>query len=438
MHKPLSIHPFPKAILHVDGDSFFVSCEIAKNPSLRGRPVITGAERGIASAMSPEAKRAGITRGMKISEARHVCPTVVILPSDYETYSLVSLRMFAIVRRFTPLVEEYSIDECFADLTGLRRPLGRSYEEIGRAIQADLRSELGMSFSVGIGPTKVLAKTGSNWKKPNGFTMIPGNRAHEFLAELPVGKIWGIGPQTSAFLTGRGITTALDLARLDEASVRRMLSKPFQEIWLELRGISALPFSASAKPAQSISKTKTFTPPSTSRARVFAELSKNVENACIKARRHGLGARRVVVFLKQQDFRTRGLECDLSQATNAASEILAILAERFDALFVPGTPYRATGIVLGGLSDAAHIQPDLFGAALRADAWREVNEGIDALDRRFGKHTVALASSMPALSRAPHASRENGKVSARAEESGRFRGETARKRVGLPSLGEVG
>lgn len=438
MEKPLNISPFPRAILHIDGDSFFVSCEVARDPSLRGKPVITGAERGIASAMSPEAKQAGITRGMKISEARRVCPAVVVLPSDYETYSLVSYRMYEIVRRVTPLVEAYSIDECFADITGLRRPLARSYEEIGRAIQSDLRSELGMSFSVGLGPTKVLAKTGSNWKKPNGFTVIPGNRAHEFLAELPVGKIWGIGPQTTAFLEGRGIRTALDFAQRDEAEIHRILSKPFQEIWRELRGIPTLSLATHAIPQQSIGKTKTFTPPSSDRARVFAELSKNVENACIKARRHGLAALRFAFFLKRQDFRTQGLECDCSHATNAPGEILDMIAERFDRVFIPRTPYRATGIVLGKLTGTTHTQPDLFGATLRADAWREVNEGIDSIDRKFGKHTVYLASSQPALGRAPHASRENGSVSARAEASGRFRGETARKRVGLPSLGEVG
>lgn len=438
MFKPLSLHSFPKAILHIDGDSFFVSCEIAKDPSLRGRPVVTGAERGIASAMSPEAKRAGVTRGLKLSDAKRLCPDLVVLPSDYETYSLVSLRMFEIVRRYTPLVEEYSIDECFADITGLRRPLARSYEAIALAIKADLRRELGMTFSIGLGPTKVLAKTGSNWAKPDGFTTIPGNRAHEFLAQLPVGKIWGIGPQTSAFLSARGIATALDLARLEEASVRRMLSKPFQEIWQELRGIPTLPLERSAKPAQTISKTKTFTPPSSTRARVFAELGKNVENACIKARRHGLAAKRVTIFLKRQDFRIRGREYDLSHATNAPAEILAAIAGGFDALFVPGTPYRATGVVLGALADATIVQPDLFGATLRTDAWREVNAGIDAIDRQYGKHTVALAASMPALVRAPHAARSNGQVSARAGANGLFRGETARRRVGLPSLGEVG
>src|SRR5882724_5041887 len=121
--EPLTLHTFPRAIVHIDGDAFFASCEQSRRPKLQGRPVVTGKERGIAASMSYEAKARGVTRGMRIAEIRKVCPEAVILPSDYETSSLLSKRFFAIVRRYTPDVEEYSIDECFADLTGLRRPV---------------------------------------------------------------------------------------------------------------------------------------------------------------------------------------------------------------------------------------------------------------------------------------------------------------------------
>jgi DNA polymerase-4/DNA polymerase V len=119
---------FPRAILHIDGDSFFAACEVAKNPSLRGKPVITGKERGIVSAATYEAKARGVKRGVPLHEALKACPDAIILPSDYETYSLFSNRMYEIVRRYTPAVEEYSIDECFADLTGLRRTLRKNYQ----------------------------------------------------------------------------------------------------------------------------------------------------------------------------------------------------------------------------------------------------------------------------------------------------------------------
>jgi DNA polymerase IV len=139
---PLSLHDFPRAILHIDGDAFFASCEQSRRPKLQGRPVVTGKERGIAASMSYEAKARGVTRGMRLAEIRKRCPEAVILPSDYETYSLLSKRFFAIVRRYTPEVEAYSIDECFCDLTGLRRPLRMSYLQIAERIKQDLDTAL--------------------------------------------------------------------------------------------------------------------------------------------------------------------------------------------------------------------------------------------------------------------------------------------------------
>src|SRR6516164_7286245 len=215
--EPLTLHSFPRAIVHIDGDAFFASCEQSRRPKLQGRPVVTGKERGIAASMSYEAKARGVTRGMRLSDIRKVCPDAVILPSDYETYSLLSKRFFAIVRRYTDDVEEYSIDECFADLTGLRRPLRMSYREMVERIKADLDSELGMTFSVGLAPTKVLAKMASKWKKPSGLTVISGRHIEEYLGALPVEKVWGIGAQTSAFLAKHRIITALDFARRDES-----------------------------------------------------------------------------------------------------------------------------------------------------------------------------------------------------------------------------
>ena len=131
----ITLHSWPRAILHLDADAFFASCEQAIHPELKGKPVITGKERGIVAAASYEAKARGVTRGVRLSDVKKICPDAVILPSDYETYSLFSLRMFAIIRRFTPDVEEYSIDEAFADLTGLRRNFHGPYSMIARKMR---------------------------------------------------------------------------------------------------------------------------------------------------------------------------------------------------------------------------------------------------------------------------------------------------------------
>ena len=126
---------FPRAIVHIDGDAFFTSVEQSMIPSLKGKPVVSGQERGIIACASYEAKALGIKRGVSLWDARKACPHLIVLPSDYESYSLYSKRMFEIMRRYTPTVEEYSIDEGFADLTGLRRVHRMSYEQIARSMQ---------------------------------------------------------------------------------------------------------------------------------------------------------------------------------------------------------------------------------------------------------------------------------------------------------------
>ncbi|GAB4387470.1 MAG: DNA polymerase IV [Thermodesulfovibrionales bacterium] len=428
--QPLSIRSWPQAILHLDADAFFASCEQAVRPELRGRPVITGKERGIVAAASYEAKARGVKRGMRLFEAREACPEAVILPSDYETYSLFSLRMFEILRRFSPEVEEYSIDEAFVDLSGLRRSFHGPYGKIAREMQEAIERELGLPVSVGVSLSKVLAKIASKLGKPRGLTLIPGRDIHLRLAGLPAEEVWGIGPNTAAFMRKLGIRTALDFARKDEGFVRRHFSKPYVEIWNELNGVSVHPVSTGPRADyQSIGKAKTFTPPADDRAFVFAQISKNLENACIKARRHALGATRLVVFLRAQDFRASGMEMRLSRPTAYPAELFGPLREGFDGIFRPGTLYRQTGVVLSGLVPAGGVQQGLFDDPLRIEKMARLYEALDRLSARFGKHTVQHAASLPAKLQALHMG-ERGDIPERAGEL--FRGENRRQRLGLP------
>jgi DNA polymerase-4 len=162
--QPPMLGSYPRAILHIDGDAFFASCEQANNPELKGKPVVTGRERGIAASMSYEAKARGVVRGMRIRDILKVCPDAVLLPSDYETYSLLSTRFFAIVRRFTPEVEEYSIDECFADITGLRRQYRTSYEAIAARIKHDLDPSWDVPSQAALHPTRYWQKSARSGK----------------------------------------------------------------------------------------------------------------------------------------------------------------------------------------------------------------------------------------------------------------------------------
>ncbi len=431
-NQPLTISSWPQAVMHMDADAFFASCEQAIHPELRGKPVITGKERGIVSAASYEAKARGVKRGMGYFDIKKICPDAIIVPSDYETYSLFSVRMFEILRRFSPDVEEYSIDEAFVDLTGLRRSLHCSYEMIASQIQKTVEKELGITVSIGVSLSKVLAKIGSKYNKPNGLTVIQGRDIHSYLEKLPVDSIWGIGANTSAFLHKLGIRTALQFARKDEKFIEKHLSKPYREIWCELNGMSVYPVVQESKTSyKSISKTKTFTPPSTDRAFVFAQLSKNLENACIKARRYNLAASRLTLFLRKKDFRHIGIELKLNRSTAYPSELFEPLVQGFNQIYQNGIPYRLTGVVLSGLMPENRVQFSLFDDTTKIEKMAKIYTSIDELSTRFGKHTVQHASSLPVKLQMQH---KGDRKDVPQRKSDLFKGENKRQRLGLPML----
>lgn len=430
--QPLTIRSWPQGILHVDADAFFASCEQAIHPELRGRPVVTGKERGIVAAASYEAKAMGVKRGMRLFEVRRLCKNAAILPSDYETYSLFSMRMFEILRRFSPEVEEYSIDEAFVDLTGLRRSFHGSYGMIAEQMRQTIEKELGITASVGVSLSKVLAKIGSKHNKPNSCTIIPGRDIHLYLKSLPIGSIWGIGPNTAAFLNKHGIYTALQFAEKDEIFINKYLSRPYQAIWNELNGRSVFPVTTETKNSyQSISKAKTFTPPSCDEMFIFAQLSKNLENACIKARRHKLAATRLIVFIRGQDFRNYGVEIKLTPPTSYPCYLMGALKEGFTKVYRVNILYRQTGVVLAGLVPDDGSRYTLFDDIPKIQKMAKIYEAVDRLSAKYGKHTVYHGSSLPTKQQAQH---EGDRQDVPVRKTELFKGENKRQRLGLPML----
>ena len=425
-----SLQSWPRAIAHIDGDAFFTSCEEAIHPELKGKALITGGERGIVACASYPAKKLGIKRGVPLHEARKICPSLIILPSDYETYSLFSRRMFDIMRRFTPDVEEYSIDEAFADITGMRRVLHSSYEEIALKMKKEIERDLGITVSVGLSITKVLAKVASKHLKPAGMTVIKGRDIAQYLCDLPVEKVWGIGPATTNYLAKMGIHYALEFAQLPEKTVLKKFTKPTVEIWQELRGASVYPVTMEEKSSYaSISKTKTFAPPTSNAEYLFAHLMRNMESACIKARRYSLAPNKIVVFLKKNDFHTVGSEAKLSRPCAFPLEFSGIIHNLFDSCYCPKDIYRATGVVLLNLEPDTNIQYTLFDKPLQAEKIRGLYNVADELGQKFGKHTLHLGSS--------HLIDKLGKGrrgSPTSREKTQLKGETRRRHLGLPLL----
>jgi len=430
MSEAFMLHSFPRAILHVDADAFFASVEQALVPGLKGKPVVTGKERGIIACASYEAKALGIGRGMPLFEAKKRCPQLVILPSDYETYSLYSKRMFTIMRRFTPVLEEYSIDEAFADITGLRRIHRTSYEEIGFRMQKSIQEELGITVSVGLSLSKSLAKLCSKFRKPAGFTAVPGRYIHVLLQHTPLEKVWGFGPNTVELFEKHGLKTAYDFTMRTERWAGGMLGKVGREIWNELRGNAVYEIKTEEQaPQATIIKSKTFTPPSSDKAFVYAKLVRNLEAAFMKARRHKLRPRLLGLVLRHQDFRHEGLEAALNRATSSTIELLPLVNSMFDQLFREGALYRSTLVLLGKLEDDSAEQLELFEDRLRIDKLRTVAAAVDELNEKYGKHTVRSATSLYLAAR-----EKSAREAQPARRADHVAGETARQRLAFPRV----
>jgi DNA polymerase-4/DNA polymerase V len=338
--------------------------------------------------------------------------------------------MFNIIRRFTPQVEEYSIDEAFADITGMRRAHHASYDTITLRIKSEIQRELGITISAGLSLTKVLAKVASKHNKPDGFTAIPGRLIARYLKDLPVEKIWGIGHATASYLEKMKVRTALEFARLPERIMEERFTKPGVETWRELRGESVYPVSPEEKSTYaSISKTKTFSPLTSDREYLFAHLLRNLESACIKARRYALAPRKIIPFLKKNNFDTAGCEAKLTRPSVYPLELSPLLQELFDQLYEEKEIYRSTGIVLIDLVPDTPVQYSLFEDPLKAEKIRQLYEAADILSGKYGKHTLHLGGSHPI-----EIFGKGRRGAPTVREKIRMYGETKRKHVGLPIL----
>ena len=208
-----------RIILHLDMDSFFASIEVRERPELKGRPVIVGADpkggsgRGVVSTASYEARRFGIRSGMPISRAYSLCPEGVYLPPNFPLYTKVSREVMEILPTYSSHFHQVSIDEAFLDLTHAGDYTAA--EELAHRIKEEIRVKERLTCSIGIGPSRIVAKIASDFTKPDGLTMVKPDQVKEFLAPLPVGKIPGIGRKTGRELEGLGIRTIGDLMRYD-------------------------------------------------------------------------------------------------------------------------------------------------------------------------------------------------------------------------------
>lgn len=399
-----SVSSWPNAIAHIDADAFFVACEMATDPSLQNKCVVVGKERGIVTALSYQAKAQGLIRGMLISQAKKICPSLVVIESDYEKYSMFSVRMFNILRTFSPIVEEYSIDEAFVDLKGLRRLYKTSYLGIAKLMQDEIERLLNISVSIGVAPTKVLAKIASKLNKPHGLVAIQANQIKRYIKDIKVEDIWGIGKNTASLLNKLGIYTALEFASKSESYLKRFLSKPYIEIYKELKGESVLKLNPNKKTDfKSIGKSKSFNPTNNEQA-LLSELAKNLEQACAKARMYNLYAKHLAVFLKTSDFQTSSVKLKLQSPSNAPMLLMDAIKQAFYMIYDKNLRYRQTGVVLYELKE--NVQYSLFDAP-KIEKVMRLYKAIDKINTKFGQNRIHLAIDAFAISQNKHAQRLN-------------------------------
>ncbi len=383
-----------KIILHLDADAFFASVESSKNPKLRGLPIITGFERGIATSMSYEAKALGINRADPIFKIKKEFPQAQIVAGDYESYAIYSERMFDIVAQHTDSVDVYSIDECFAIIKNkdIDNLMWDKYvlDTISK-IQKQIETELNISVSIGTGDTKLIAKIGSKLNKPHGLTIINDGNINGILYGLNVEKLWGVGPSSAKLLQINSIYTALEFKNIDQQLLLQIANKPLIELWHEINGRSKIPYGEShikANP-KSVSRTHSFVATNDS-SYIYSELVNNIDNACYHLRRHNLYAKYCSVFIKDRVGNYTTCNLELPVATRFPHIILSAINNWYDNSFDKNCKYKSTGVTLNNFSDSQTLFELDDG---KDNKLNDLYKALDKVNRIYGKGKVHLASS---------------------------------------------
>ena len=325
-----------KYIVHIDGDNFFASCELARFPHLKNKPVVVGRERGIAVAYNSHAKALGVTRAMPIHQIQRELPQVVILTSHFELYKTFSKRITSIVSKYMDAVSVYSIDEVFCQYS----TNGDVVFEM-KKIQKEVFETLGITVSIGISSTRVLAKLATGVQKPNGCTLITESNREKVLSETPIRHVWGIGRATALYLERRGIVTAIDFVSMDEDSLRRE-HMPLRELYFGLRGV-ADKIELANKQQATFQSTESF-PKTSERTFLFSEISRHVEILEARTLSTDFIIKSVSIYLKDVSLRYYVREIKIQDSKQNTNYILNQIEILFEQIYSSKNVYKSTGV----------------------------------------------------------------------------------------------
>lgn len=378
-------------ILHVDMDAFYASVEQRRRPELRDRPVVVGGlgSRGVVSSASYLARRYGVRSAMPTARARALCPQAVFLPPDFPAYTAASQAVMGIFGDITPLVEPLSLDEAFLDVAGAARLLGRP-AALARQIRHRVAAELGLTCSVGVAPTKFVAKLASTRAKPDGLLVVPAPQVIEFLHPLPVEALWGVGERAAEVLRRLGVRTIGALAQAPMSQLRTALGPAAAT---HLHELSHGRDPRRVDPDQvdkSIGAEVTFATDVVDPDTVRRNLLSLAGRTAGRLRANGLVGRTVAIKVRFADFRTVHRSRTLASPTDVSHQIFAVAWALYRAL-APAEPVRLVGVRVEGLT-AAGGTPHQPALGEPEHGWRDAELAVDAATARFGSAAVRPAS----------------------------------------------
>lgn len=351
-------------IVHLDADAFFVSCELALRPELRGsKCAVGGRERGIISSASYEARACGVYTPMPTQRALRVCPDLILLPHTAGLYSRVSRQMFDLCETLTPLVQRNSIDEGYLDLGPCGCGTVAELETRVRGLQTRLWEQLQVPVSFGLAANKLVAQIASKLRKPRGFVTIePGGEA-AFLAPLPIGKLPGVGPKTEQILVERhGLRTIGDIATREEAELERIFGRGWREMAAAARGEDERPVETERDEAKSYSQQETFGRDLTEFAAAERIVKRMVDELMPKVREDGKRVRTMTIKVRYPDFDEESHGRSLAAATDLEAPFYPLVAPLLRTAWSQRRPLRLVSVRFSNVADES-VQLEMFAEA---------------------------------------------------------------------------
>ena len=386
------------AIVLVDCNNFFVSCEELFDPSLKGKPVcVLSNNDGCVVARSNPAKDLGITMGMPYFIAKQKYKNAIYLSGNHARYREISKRIMQKLYDFSPNVEIYSIDEAFIDITGCERTHKTTYLGIAQKIRSSIKDETGIDVSIGLSSSKTLAKLASEIAKSkirkktdmSGVFEINVENMGDILRETSINEIWGIGRNLDKTLRRHNIRSALDFINLPEDFLKRNLGKNGLDLQKELSGISINPVVSEPSAPKSISKTASF--------RHFTDDKKNKKNAlnyhchqvCTKLRSQNLTAKLLIVMLRTKDFRIYTNKLSLNDPIESEFEINKEIYRLFEEIYIDNILYRSSGVILSGIEKKKEEQLGLFNAEQKIKS-KKLSKAWDNIEKKYGAGSLKI------------------------------------------------